>query len=458
MTERSVPGILVAAPKSGSGKTLVTAALLAALRRRGLSVQAFKAGPDFIDPMYHRAVLDRPSYNLDTWLAGRECAASLFAAHCRERKTDLAVIEGVMGLYDGAGGTEEAGSSYDLAAALSCPVLLVIDAEGMGRSILAETAGFLTMDRSHLIRGVLLNRVSGAYAKTLSDLIEKTLHVPVVGCFPKDPALHLASRHLGLMRPEESGLKGMLSRAADALEANADIGKILSIAASRDAEDAGQVPVPEKGEPFRVALARDPAFCFVYEDNLNLLTSLGAEIIPFSPMEDAGLPEHIQGLYLPGGYPELYARELAGNISMREEIRRALSRGLPCIAECGGFLYLQRTMEDREGRAWPMAGYLAGNGRYAGHPVRFGYLTLQEKTPCFLPEGTGIRGHEFHYYDTDDNGSSCRAEKPVRHRGWDCIKENGNQFLGFPHLYWPSCPAFAEHFAAVCRAYKGETE
>ena len=448
------PRILLAAPKSGSGKTTVTAALLSALKNRGLSVQAFKAGPDFIDPMYQEQITGRPSVNLDTYLAGSEMAASLFAWHCGEQRTDLAVVEGVMGLFDGAGGVEETGSSYDLARTLGCPILLVIDARGMGRSLLALLSGFLAMDHAHLIRGVLLNRVPGSFAKILAQLVETNLHLPVVGCFPEEENLRLESRHLGLVLPGESGFKESLFRAAALLEANADLGKILAIAQQAGVIEGTDSPFPETGgAPFRVAAARDEAFCFTYQDNLNLLRAMGAEIVPFSPLHDWMLPEDVQGLYLPGGYPELHAGELSENRRMREDVREKLEGGLPCIAECGGFLYLLEFMEDMEGNCFPMAGYLPGQAKYMGHLVRFGYLELREKTPRFLRAGEGIRGHEFHYYDATDCGRDCTAEKPVSHRRFDCVHETGNQFLGFPHLYWTSCPSFAAHFSDLCRIY-----
>lgn len=453
------PRIILAAPKSGSGKTTVTAALLSALKERGLSVQAFKAGPDFIDPMYQERITGRPSINLDTYLAGTKMTASLFAWHCMEQKTDLAVIEGVMGLFDGAGGIAEDGSTYDLARALDCPILLAVDAKGMGRSLLAVLAGFLSMDTSHLIRGVLLNRVSGPFARTLAKLVEDSLQLPVVGCFPEEKALHLESRHLGLKLPGENSENDVSLHAAGLLEANADVERILTIARAAPALSAPGSPFPEtKAAPFRAAIARDEAFCFVYQDNLNLLRAMGAEIVPFSPLHDRVLPEGIQGLYLPGGYPELHAGELSENVSMREDIKKKLQEGLPCIAECGGFLYLLASMEDMEGERYPMAGFLPGNAVYTGHLVRFGYLELSEKTPRFLGVGETIRGHEFHYYEATDCGSACTAGKPVSHRRFACVHETGNQFFGFPHLYWPSCPSFAEHFSDFCRAFGRKEE
>lgn len=447
-----IPRIMLAAAKSGSGKTLITSAFLQTLKEKKQKVQAFKCGPDYIDPKFHRAVTGVPCVNLDTWFTGHKKTEELFEGHVLESGADIAVIEGVMGLYDGLGGTQREGSSYDLAVALQCPILLIIDARGMGLSMEAEIAGFLSMDTEHLIRGVILNRTSKAFCGVMKEKIEADLPVKVVGCFPQDKALFLDSRHLGLLLPHEiEELQGMEHRAAENLQDAADIEVMLSIAES--APDLKYVKAAQrsKSASCRIGVAMDEAFDFYYEDNLRLLEEMGAEIVPFSPIHDRALSQRIDGLYLGGGYPELYAKQLSENISMRHAIAAALVNGLPSIVECGGFMYLHEKIVLPDGADYPLVGAVHGTCRYTGHLVRFGYMELTEKKPFFLKKGEAIRGHEFHYYDSDSNGADCTALKPVSGRSWDCVHETDHSFWGFPHLYWPSCPEFVEKFLKVCQ-------
>lgn len=447
-----IPRIMFAATKSGSGKTLITAAFLEAMKERGRIVQAFKCGPDYIDPMFHKSVLGIPSANLDTWFTDHRKTRKLFEEHVQRTGAELAVIEGVMGLYDGLGGTQPEGSSYDLARALQCPIILIIDAKGMGLSMEAEIAGFLSMDTDHLIRGVILNRTSKSFCAVMKKKIEADLPVRVVGCFPEDKTLHLDSRHLGLKMPEEvaSGVV-MKKRAAENLCGAADVDAILSVAAGAPplkAEPAVRAEHTYSG--VRIGIARDEAFCFYYDDNLRLLKNMGAELVPFSPLHDEKLPAHLSGLYLGGGYPELYARELSENVSMRRDVRAAVRGGLPTVAECGGFMYLHDRIRLPDEKEYPLAGSVSGTCFYTGHLVRFGYMELTERAPRFLPAGTAIKGHEFHYYDSTANGADCTAVKPVSGKSWDCVHETDHSFLGFAHLYWPSCPAFAQNFLHMC--------
>ncbi len=452
-TQKQKNGIMIAAVKSGSGKTLVTCGLLAALKKRGLALQAFKAGPDYIDPMFHRTVLGIPSGNLDTYFADPATLERLF-----DREGELMVVEGVMGLYDGLGGTQEAGSSYDLAATLQLPIVLILDARGMGRTMLPVLAGMLQYDREHLIRGVILNRTTPDFCKSITPLLEQELGIPVLGCLPQQKEIHLESRHLGLKRPEEiSDLQEQVERVAASLEEYVDIRRLLQIAGlgrenGQIAQKSGREP-QAKTNRLTIAVARDRAFCFLYEENLRLLQEMGARLVFFSPLQDKKLPEKIQGLLLPGGYPELLAKELSDNRSMRLSVKQALERGLPCIAECGGFLYLHDTLEDETGVSYPMCGVIHGASRNTGHLVRFGYVELREKTPCFMKAGTGIRGHEFHYYDSTENGAGCYARKPVGNRSWEAVHVNENQWLGFPHLYFPSNPDFVRHFLQAAEQY-----
>ncbi len=453
------PRLLIAAPHSGSGKTMITCGLLQAMAKRQKNIKAYKCGPDYIDPLFHKRVLGIPSKNLDLYFTDEAMTKALFLT---DRDRDLAIVEGVMGLYDGLGGTEETASAYHLAKTLQMPILLVVDVHGMGRSVLAEIMGFLAMDEKHLIQGVLLNRCSASFYDKLAPLIKKHIDIPVVGYFPIRKDLQFQSRHLGLQLPDEiEGIKHTLQAIAEQMEASVDLDRILQLA-----EDAPLLSMDEKlytqmlpkqkslKAQVKIGVAYDEAFCFYYEDNLRMLEHAGAQLCFFSPLRDAGLPDGIQGMVLGGGYPELYAKELAKNTVMREAICEALQSGMPALAECGGFMYLHDTIETQEKETYPMVGYLHGTCAYTGHLVRFGYVGIREKKPLFLPKKTEIRGHEFHYFDSTQNGGDCVATKPVDGRQWECIHASENQFLGFAHLYYPSNPAFVEHFIGQCKRSK----
>ncbi len=447
---------MIAAPKSGSGKTMVTCALLQALKEEGRRVVSFKCGPDYIDPMFHETVLGVPCRNLDTFFTGEKETQALFL---RERKEgELAVLEGVMGLFDGLGGVRKEGSSYHLAQVTKTPILLTVDARGMGRSLIPLIAGFLSYDREHLIRGILLNRMGRSSYETLKPLLERELSVPVLGCLPEKKELRMESRHLGLILPGElSDLKKQMKEAAAALRETVCLEEILALAQSAGelSEPSACVhPALSDRRPV-IAVARDEAFCFYYEDNLRLLREYGAKLRFFSPLHDSALPADACGLLLGGGYPELYARVLSENRSMLASVREAFGRRMPVVAECGGFLYLHETLTDEAGNAWPMAGVIPASCSKRDRLVRFGYVELSEKRSRFLPEGTRIRGHEFHYYDSSDNGADCLAAKPVTGRSWPCVHEGDSFWLGFPHLYYPSNPAFAGRFVKMAERFCG---
>lgn len=444
--EKKIRRIMIAAPKSGSGKTTITCALLQILKERGENVSSCKCGPDYIDPMFHRQVLGVPARNLDTFFTGEAQTRKLFL---RDRSDgELVVMEGVMGLYDGLGGIREEGSSYHLAKVTQTPIILVVDAKGMGKSVIPLIAGFLAYDEAHLIKGVILNRMSAAYYEILKPIAEQKLGITVLGFFPENKTLQIASRHLGLLLPNElEDLRGQIQTAAQKLKETVDILGLLQIAENleplaADTCEREKQPV----EKTRIAVARDEAFCFYYEENLRMLAQAGAELVFFSPIHDTALPEDIHGLLLGGGYPEIYAKQLSENVSMRTAVREAVLSGIPTVAECGGFLYLHTMLTDREGRSYPMAGVLSGKCFDTGKLVRFGYIELEEKSGHFLPQGSRIRGHEFHYYDSEDNGADCTAYKPTTGRNYACIHAGENHWYGFSHLYYPSCPEFAEKF------------
>lgn len=474
--KKKIRRIMIAAPKSGSGKTTITCGLLQIFKENGEDISSCKCGPDYIDPMFHRQVLGIPARNLDTFFTGEDGTKKLFLKNRREG--ELVVMEGVMGLYDGLGGIREEGSSYHLAKVTKTPVVLVVDAKGMGRSVIPLISGFLAYDQAHLIRGVIFNRMSAAYYEILKSLAEEELGIAVLGYFPENKDLQIASRHLGLCMPGElEDLQGQIRTTAENLRETVDISKLLQIAEEveplEDEVSAGTLKLEKEcreaaaGEPNftkdgetlrpRIAVARDEVFCFYYEENLRLLEQDGAELVYFSPLHDKALPENIHGLLLGGGYPELYAGQLSENDAMRTAIREAVTGGLPTVAECGGFLYLHTTMTDREGHSFPMAGVLPGKCFDTGRLVRFGYIELEEDGGHFLPRGSRIRAHEFHYYDSEDNGAACTASKPTTGRSYPCIHVGKNHWYGFPHLYYPSCPEFAERFVEKAKKFSKNT-
>ena len=452
--------VMIAAAKSGSGKTTITCALLQLLKNMGQKVVSYKCGPDYIDPMFHQKAIDIPSKNLDTFFTGEEETRKLFLMDRRE--DDFAVLEGVMGLFDGLGGIREEGSSYHLAKVTKTPILLVVDAKGMGRSVIPLIAGFLDYDKEHLIKGVILNRMSKSYYEILKPLIEEELGITVVGYFPEQKQFRIESRHLGLMLPQELvDVKKRLQEAAGELQKTVSLEHILKIAGeASELEACGLISLESKNSVSEcpiIAVARDEAFCFYYEDNLRLLQEYGAKLKFFSPIHDEGLPEGSCGILLGGGYPELHGAELSSNRNMLSSIKEAMESGIPVVAECGGFMYLHNKIIDKENQSYPMVGAINAECHYTGKLVRFGYIELQEKDANFLPEGEMIRGHEFHYFDSQQNGENGIATKPVTGRNYPCVISKENCWLGFPHLYYPSNPAFAERFVERAKNYKLKT-
>lgn len=468
MRNTKYPRLLLAAGASGSGKTTITCGVLQALKNRGLSVLSFKCGPDYIDPMFHERVIGTKSRNLDTFFADAEMTRYLLARNARG--ADISVMEGVMGYYDGLGGVSDIASAYDLARVTKTPTVLIINTRGMSLSALAYIRGFLMYRPDSYIRGVILNQMPQMFYREIKERIEEELDVRVYGYVPRLADCAIDSRHLGLVLPGEvHDLEEKLQRLAGVLEETLDLDGLVELAGSAQplgAEDTADVPVPEKlnqvlcsarvdavrrTKPL-IAVARDEAFCFIYEDNLQLLRDLGAELVEFSPLADEKIPHRADGLLLYGGYPELHAKRLSENRAMREDIRARILGGLPCLAECGGFLYLHRTMEDMEHRKWPMAGVLDAEACRTEKLSRFGYITLQENG---RPDGV-LRAHEFHYYDSTDNGACYTAKKPLRRRSWQCIHKMENLIAGFPHLYYCSNLEFALEFCEKCARHKEE--
>ena len=447
-----IPRVLICAPGSGSGKTLVTCALMRILKKNKYDVAAFKCGPDYIDPMFHQKVLGVPSRNLDLFLAGEDGVKRTLEAGVAGR--NFAVIEGVMGFFDGQGAVSMEGSSYDLCKKTGTPAILVVNCKGMSRSVIPQVMGFCQYGEG-TIKGVILNNISPMIAREISSEIEKELDIPVLGYLPKLEGDLFTSRHLGLVLPDEvPQILEKIDQVADKLAQSLDLDKLIKIAveAKEISFNAGISKGrnnKKKGQKLRIGVAFDEAFCFYYEDNFDLLRNLGVEINFFSPIHDKKLPD-VDRIILGGGYPELYAKALSANKFMRESIRAAAEAGMPILAECGGFLYLQKELTDTEGNTYEMVGVLQGKSHMTGKLSHFGYVNVIAKGDNpYLKESETIRGHEFHYYDTTENGQVCTMEKPSGKRSWEGYQSYKNVFGGFAHLYYPSYPEFIKRFLSV---------
>ncbi len=502
MDERkmNLPRVMFAAPASGSGKTLITCGFLKALKNRGVHAASFKCGPDYIDPMFHQTVLGIPARNLDTFFTDTETTRYLFGRAARN--AEISVLEGVMGYYDGAGADTTTASSYELANVTETPVILIVNAKGMGLSVVPLIQGFIGYRQDSHIAGVILNQVSSMVYKKLKQKIEQELSVPVFGYVPRCPELVVESRHLGLVLPEEvKDIQEKLQKFSELLIETVEIEKIISCAKKAPELEWGMpkslelsIKIAkegglfygsqgtsqfrkkeenrcihrsrEKGQGFpqyklqgnvcalQIGIAKDEAFCFMYQDNLELLKELGAELVYFSPVHDVCLPSQLDGVILYGGYPELYAKRLSQNSSMRKSVKNKIRQGLPFLAECGGFMYLQESMEDMEGNVWEMAGVFAGKAYWTKKLGRFGYLTLTARSHGqILRQEDTVNGHEYHYFDCTQNGSNYCAKKPFGTKEWECMQGQGHYAAGFPHLYYYSNPRFLAGFLQQCRKY-----
>ena len=465
-----IPGILFAAASSGCGKTTITCGALRAWQRKGLKIKAWKCGPDYIDPMFHKQVLGIPGGNLDSFFLSKEALKAQYQQ--KNVGFDLAVMEGVMGYYDGLGGISTQASTYEVAQAVDVPVILILDGKGASLSLAAMLRGFLQYQKDSHIVGVILNRTSPMIGARLKPVLEAE-GVKYLGCVPVSKEIQFDSRHLGLVMPEEvPQIQKQLDEIADLLEESVDLDGILELARSyaekvENNADAGlakcqtsQVAMEtraagsftESRNPLRIAVARDEAFCFYYQENMEILESLGVELIPFSPIHDQELPAKVSGVILGGGYPENYAKALSENTSMLASIRQAWENKMPFLAECGGFLYLHRELEGSDGIFYPLAGVIPDKAWKTNRLGRFGYITLTPDHPdtCLIRE---IKGHEFHYWESGDCGTCWTAKKPLSDRSWSCVHSEQGQIAGFPHLYYPSAPEFAEQWLEMCRKW-----
>ncbi len=460
-----VPRLILTAPMSGSGKTTIATALIAALAARGLRVAPFKVGPDYIDPTYHALAAGRACRNLDAWMLPEERVRQLFARATHD--ADLALIEGVMGLFDGFAGRDDTGSTAHIARILDAPVLLVLDASAMARSAAAIAQGMRDFDSRVRLAGVLLNRVgSENHARMVKEAIESEVGVPVVGYLARDDALYLPERHLGLIPTLEPGRwRGWLDAACEKIAATVNLDQVLDLARA-----APQLPTtdydpftPSSGAfPATVAIARDAAFNFLYEDNLDLLRAAGADIAFFSPLHDLALPRGTQAIYLCGGFPEIYAAELAANAAMRDAIRGASRAGMPMYAECGGLMYLTEEIVDARNVTHAMVAVLPGRSVMKGR-LTLGYRTVRATRDSWLwRAGETIRGHEFHYSTWENRPADLVSayelgpnefQGEVRTDG----AQIGNVFASYVHLHFLAYPIIAERFVSAAASMRKES-
>ena len=449
---------MITAASSNSGKTAVTCGLLSLLKRLGHDPCAFKCGPDYIDPMFHRSVLGIDSSNLDVFLAGEDGVRDVFERHSAGH--GAAVCEGVMGYYDGRTGTSAEASAWHVASLLEIPAILVLRPKGAALTLAAVIRGMAEFRDPSMIRGVIFNDCSKSFYMMHAYAVEKESGIPVLGYLPHMEEAVFASRHLGLMTAEEiRDLGQRIDRIGQVMEETVDVKRLIAVCGGEKAEagrkitsadgplspertaaetenDSSAETEENKTEPVRIAVARDAAFNFIYAETLEALRRAGAETVFFSPMNDSALPEGISGLYLPGGYPELHTKTLSENKGMLESVRRSVKNGLPTVAECGGFLYLSEELEDAEGELWPVAGALAGTARNTQALVRFGYGYIEAPEDSMLfREGEKIPVHEFHYWDTTHGGNDLVLRKASSGKTWEFGHASESLYAGFPHLY-----------------------
>ncbi len=455
----AVGSCIIAGTHSGCGKTSVALGLMAAFARRGKTVQPFKAGPDFIDPGHHARASGRESHNLDSWMLSAETVREIFARQLRG--ADLAIVEGVMGLFDGFSALDEHGSTAQLAKTLNLPVVLVVDARSMARSAAALVSGFAGFDPDLNLAGVIFNRVgSDSHARLLREAMTLVPGMKVLGCLPRRENLFIPSRHLGLVTASEGGpeVYGLL---ADWVEQSLDLDLLLEslprIVTQRvdTGSDIEPDTEPDTESQVRIGVARDEAFCFYYQENLRLLRRAGAELVEFSPLRDRHLPPDLDGLYLGGGYPELHLFDLAQNTGLKKEIKAFSQAGHPIYAECGGFMYLLDSVKGPHGRRFNMVGIFSGRAAMSDSRAALGYREVELKAPCPLgPVGTVARGHEFHYSHLEGNLENVAAVYAARGRQESTLDPEGhmvrNTLGSYIHLHFASNPELARNFVQAC--------
>lgn len=448
-----MPRILIAGANSGCGKTSITCGILKALTDRGFSVQSYKCGPDYIDPMLHGHITRRQCRNLDPFFSTEEELLWLMAKDSQE--ADFTVTEGVMGYYDGLG-TSFDKSSHTVSVATKSPTILIVNVKGMAHTMIPVIKGLVSY-RDNPVRGVILNRCGRGLFEMMKPVIEEELGIKAVGYFPQQEGIHIKSRHLGLMTAAEiSNLDEVISLLGKTARECIDLELLLKIGRKAEPLPVEKHPVAPKIKKARIAVAWDKAFCFYYKENLEILEQMGAELVYFSPVHDTELPENTGGIYLGGGYPEAYRRELSENVSMRADIRDAVRAGKPVFAECGGFMYACRNLIETDGSSMPMLGLVPTEVEMTKRlSMQFGYVNVKaDKDTAFFDKGTVIRAHEFHYSKAKQRGDACTMSKSTG-RSWKGLYVIDHVLAGYPHFYFHNCPEMARRFVGMAAAFDG---
>ena len=442
---------MIAAPKSGSGKTIFTCAIINILKNRGLKTVSFKCGPDYIDPIFHSSVLGIKSRNLDIFMSDENTVKYLYDKN--SKGFDTAVMEGVMGYYDGLGGKTLTASSYDVSRVTKTPVVLIIDAKGSSVTLSAVISGIKNYRKDSNIKAVVLNKVSKSVYIMLKDIIEEETGVKAVGYIPDLKEFEFDSRYLGLSIKNKNEIQEKIDKISEVIKDSVDIDCILNEISSSEKLEYENIEINKIGN-VNIAVAYDEAFNFYYEDSFDLLRELGCNINYFSPLKNEPVPQNSCGIIIGGGYPENYGEVLSQNTVTKESIRKAVSKNMPLIAECGGFMYLNKFIDTGKGK-YEMCGVLDNESSFYGKLRHFGYINIAaEKDGLFGNGYVQIKGHEFHYYMSTDEGSDCTAQKPVSKRRWQCVHYNKNMYAGFPHIYMYSNIKATENFVRKCIEYK----
>ena len=458
-----IPRLLIAGTHSGVGKTTVAIGLMAALRQRGIAVQPFKVGPDYIDPGFHTLATARVSRNLDTWLLKDAVVRGLFQKASADAQ--LAVIEGVMGLFDGQASTSDRGSTAELAKLLRAPVILVVDASGMARSAAAMVQGYLRFDPQVHVAGVIFNKIRERHFQLLRDALRRYTDCPALGYLPPDAEFAIPERHLGLIpAQEDQSLARVQARLGEVVAHSIDLDAIMRIAHAAPPLLPVHMPGKRRGGrsgTCRIGVARDQAFHFYYQENLDLLRDFGAELIAFSPLRDQRLPEGLDALYLGGGFPEVLASELAHNEPLRREIKRVVEEGLPTYAECGGLMYLAEHLIDGHGGRYPMVGVLPGTIRMTNRLQNFGYVTLSPQRDTILARAHDpIKGHEFHYsvwdYQVPEGQAAYVVSRPHEGRRLEGFV-HANLLASYIHVHFLTNSRWARGFVASAQCFRHTT-
>ncbi|QNO13873.1 cobyrinate a,c-diamide synthase [Alkalicella caledoniensis] len=451
--------VIIAGTSSGVGKTTISLGIMAALTKRGVRIAPFKVGPDYIDPGFHSFVTNVPSKNLDSWMLTSETVKFLFLNGIKNK--DMGIIEGVMGLYDGFGSIKDQGSTAHISKILKTPVILVIDASAMSTSAAAIVLGFKHYDRDVDIKGIIVNKVAGkAHYEMIKEVIERDVKIPCIGFLPSSLNITLKSRHLGLIPPEEiPSLREKVNQLAVEIEKYIDLDLLLDISKAGGKLDDSIKIVSDQlqtyGDNLTIGVAKDKAFSFYYEDNLELLRKLGVNLVYFSPLRDKNVPKGLDGIYLGGGFPEVFAKELKENKEFRDSLKNELEAGMPTYAECGGLIYLSKGIEDLSGNFNDMVDFFPIKTKMNKTLQRFGYTEVTTKT------GVSIKGHEFHRSSIESHSipSYFYHCKKTNNKGeqvkmWECGLVKKKTLAGYPHIHFYSNLDFLKMLLETCQKKK----